>query len=179
MNERSQEERCEEARRVIQTRLDGPVSAADAVALEQHLASCEACRSYRTEMEEISSVLRLAPELEFPEEALETVWEQTVRKQAPQRRRWPMWAAATASLAATVLVALLIGYPKPVDPQEAELLQAEKDLAFVLSITRDAMQRGGQAFEEQVLEENVRPAMRRSRYQAPNMFRPTSGEVLR
>ncbi len=79
--------------------------------VEQHLSACEACREYVEGMVSLREGLRSLPRVPFPDDALETVWSQTVgagtiarwatrrlpvRPVAPTARWWTVTAAVAA-----------------------------------------------------------------------------------
>src|SRR6185503_13826064 len=71
---------CARARAGLQARLDAdPAQRVDAAELEAHLAGCADCRAFAHELQEVQDALRAAPLLRFPDEALEAVWDRTVR----------------------------------------------------------------------------------------------------
>jgi len=154
-------------RKTIQEWMDGPVDARDARALEAHLAECESCREYRDEMLAMREALRSMPPHRFPDDALEQVWDRTVRSASARSRprRWrldwrPLAAAAVVTLAlATVW---LVGGRRP-EPQysQAEIAQAAAELRLVLGHTARTMRQAEAAAIGDVLVNEVAPALER------------------
>ncbi len=168
---------CGEARETIQDRLDGPVEAGRDRRLRQHLEGCGSCREYRRSMDEVRQALRDLPRQRFPDDALEQVWDATIRErpQAVGAPRWwvPDWRAAVA---AGVLLAALAGFwvgrgrvaPTGADtplvaaePTREELARAEAEIRLVLGRTAAALRQAEQAVVRDVLRGEVSPALRK------------------
>jgi hypothetical protein len=152
---------CAEIRAELQDQLDGPIAADRAEAIASHLASCAACREYRTEMQSVVDALRelrlLAPPL--PDEALDAVWQRTSR--AP-RRRFPLrldWRIAAA--AAIVTVALLPSLFRPVrsGPSPVEIARARDEARLVLGLAGRAIRTTERA-RDQVMQDEIPRALR-------------------
>lgn len=158
---------CARARAALQTRLDEdprePVAQGD---VEAHLAGCEACRALARELAEVQAALRAAPLLPFPEDALEAVWDRTVRirRAARTRRTAALWGGLAA---AAVLGALLLAVPRephgPPGPSHEEVLRAAADVQFVLRLTGHEIRNQGTRALHEVLDDEVAPALRRKR----------------
>ena len=114
---------CRTARRALLTRGDGPLPAAERDALERHLVGCADCRRRADELDQSLSALRtLPPALPFPDDALESIWNRTIRAaqpggapvarladrgaRAPRPSRAAGWRLA---LAAAALLAAVLG----------------------------------------------------------------------
>jgi len=155
---------CNQAREAVHVSLDAELMDAGLQqCLEQHLASCEACRAFADEMRSVQEELRSLPELKLPDEVLEEVWEHTTRSR-PKRawlRRWNV-AAAAAALFLVVLAGVWLrnGSP-PAGPTDAELERAAMEARLVLGLTSRALQRSGEAARREVLTNEVSPALRR------------------
>jgi predicted anti-sigma-YlaC factor YlaD len=168
---------CAKARRAIQEGLDGPVEAAARAAVDEHVAGCEACREYRDGMVALSDALRAAPELRFPDDALEQVWDRTVRAEpAPRSGLARHWRGLAAAAVVTFVLVGLWAWVGPVTPptsgpsaeQLAELGmtheefdRALEEARLVLNLTGSAIKRTEQAAVGQVLGGEVGPALRR------------------
>lgn len=167
MNER---DGCDAMRNTIQEGLDGPVDVSDVRALEAHLAECESCREYRDGMFAVRQALRSIPLHHFPDDALEQVWERTVRtapaKTGRQALARPVWRVAWRPLAAAAAVALaltgiwLVGGRRP-EYSEAEIAQAAAELRLVLDRTARSMRHAETAAIGGVLANEVAPALER------------------
>ena len=71
---------CRSARRALLARGDGDLPAAEAGALARHLAACASCRARAASLDAAIAALRgLPPALPFPADALESVWDRTLR----------------------------------------------------------------------------------------------------
>ena len=153
---------CTQAQDWVQQQLDGPVPAEIAEALRLHLAECSECRDYRDEMNAVQEGLSSLPRIPFPDDSLEQVWAETIRRKTASRpvfhRSW--WAAAAA---AVVLAAAGLWYVDPFEPRysEDEVAAAQDQLEMVLQRSAGALQRGQDAATRQVLGERVSPAVRR------------------
>jgi hypothetical protein len=76
---------CRGARRALLARADGDLPAAEADALARHLAACAACRARAESLDAAIAALRgLPPALPFPDDALESVWDRTLRAAPPE-----------------------------------------------------------------------------------------------
>ncbi|MCU0224561.1 MAG: zf-HC2 domain-containing protein [Acidobacteria bacterium] len=114
---------CRSARRALLTRADGDLPAAEAAALARHLAACASCRARAESLDATIAALRgLPPALPFPDDALESVWDRTLRAapaegatvvrladravdgaaRSPRRATWRLALAAAALLAAVL-----------------------------------------------------------------------------
>jgi len=177
---------CEKARDAIQDRLDGPVPAETASALEAHLRGCNACREYGEEMATIGKALRNAPPMQLPDTILTQVWERTIdaenTRNAPVPRSLARIAMAAASLAAAVLVASLMLVPnnEPETALSPEMLRAARDLQTVLALTNGAITRSEQAAVDTVFRGQLTPTLRRFPVlNAPTYPAPATKETLR
>ncbi len=180
---------CRTARRTLLAREDGAQPAATREALERHLAACAPCRRRAVEIDQALGALRsLPPALPFPAEALESVWDRTIRAEpraaappvldAIRSARPPRGARVTGwrlALAAAVLLAAVLGPyvafraredAAPAAPQASASLGPEErraaaELRLVLELTDRALQRSQRAAVDGVLRRGVDPALRR------------------
>lgn len=180
---------CRRARRALAARPDGELAPPEQLALERHLASCDACRAYGEGIDGALDALREIPaSLPFPDEALEQIWDRTLRAQRsaprreatprasvpPGRRRrssaWPIAAAAAVLLAAIVGPYLALRgagstSPPPAAAASASLSPEERraaaDLKLVLQLTDRAVERSRRAAIDGVIRRGVDPALRR------------------
>ncbi len=199
---------CRTARRALLAREDGAQPAAAREALERHLAACAPCRRRAVEIDQALGALRaLPPALPFPDEALESIWNRTLRAapaaaepplrgavraaRPPRASRAAGWRLALA--AAAVLAAVLGPYvafraregAAPVGlPASASLGPEERraaaELRLVLQLTDRALQRSQRAAVDGVLRRGVDPALRRVpvlREIVPDRPSPRDGSV--
>ncbi len=180
---------CRRARRLLAARPDGDLATTELHALEQHLFDCEECRAYGAQIDGAVDALREFPaSIPFPADALEQVWDRTLRRPRGTnvaragaarasfplvpRRRWGP-AAWTAAAAAAVLLAAIVGPylalrgsapstpPAAVTVLSPEERRAAADLKRVLMLTDRALDRSRHAAIEGVIRRGVDPALRR------------------
>ncbi len=152
---------CEQTKVWIQDRIDGRlVDGAGLETMERHLASCADCLRFRTEMTEIHEGLASLPELEFPEDALEEVWDRTIRKQAAGNRGNWRWIAAAAAILLVALAGSLFG-PWNDEPEYSttEVARATLEARAALGMVGKALQRSEDAAVQIVLGGKVTPAL--------------------
>jgi len=166
-NERRRGMSCEDARERIHRLLDGELM--DAVRrqeLDDHLDSCADCRRARAELGSMQSALRTLPEIPFPDAALRDVWARTSRgraaRPAVRARGWLDWrpAAAAAALALALWAAWDFGRVRT-EPTPEEVARAAEETRMVLGLTARALREARQAVVQDVLAEEVSPALRR------------------
>ena len=155
---------CARARAGLQARLDGDWDErVDAAEVETHLAACTDCRALAGELQEVQDALRAAPLLRFPDEALDEVWERTVRaRQVTRLRRGlAVWGGLAA---AGILGALLLAVPRgthaPQGPSPEEVRRAAADVQFVFRLTDHEIRHQGTRALSEVLDGEVAPALR-------------------
>jgi anti-sigma factor RsiW len=138
--------------------------------LSRHLAGCADCRQADGQLRQIQQALQELSATTFPQDALEEVWDQTTRTQAP--RPWFGWRAiAAAAVLALAFVGIWrVGFHMPPEPAvvaveerptEAELARAEAEARFVLNLTATALRRTERAAIGEVVGERVTPALKR------------------
>jgi predicted anti-sigma-YlaC factor YlaD len=154
---------CARARAALQARLDeDPDAPVESAEIEAHLSGCADCRALARELAEVQDGLRSAPLLAFPDEALESVWDRTVRAR-PWRRAVAVWGGLAA---AGILGALLLATPRgarvPQGPSQQEVLQAAADVRFVLRLTDQQIRSQGTRVLHEVLDDEVAPALRQA-----------------
>ena len=167
---------CEKARQAIQERLDGPIAAEALEELHAHLAGCSACREVEAGLLAVQQALGSLPELSFPDEALEQVWDRTVRSEPPATRPASWWTDWRALAAAAVVAAALLGLwalgrhrltpSGPIEVarheySEQEIEAAAAEAHMVLSLTVSALRRSRHVAVRDVLAGEVSPALRR------------------
>ena len=154
---------CDKAREIIHEMLDGPVPGERGAEVERHLDGCNTCRAFRDELALVQRGLRDLPEIAMPHDALETVWEQTVRadekvvRLVPRTKRW----AVLASAAVLALVAVLAVFNLRNGPNTKEVEIARAQLEQVLGLTGSALQKTQDATVDRVFRREVSPALRR------------------
>ena len=163
---------CLEARRTIQEQLDGPIDAAMAAELGRHLGECAQCREYQTDLQGLQRSLRELPELGFPDDALDQVWDRTIRADrqevvAPARVSPRVLLAAAAVLSITALLVVWNTMNAPTSPPEAtaaysqeEIEQAGREARQVLELTAQALNRSRNT-AGRVLVDEISPALQR------------------
>jgi predicted anti-sigma-YlaC factor YlaD len=157
---------CARARTFLQAALDeDPSDPVAPGAVDSHLAACTDCRALARELAQVQAALRAAPLLRFPDDALEEVWDRTVR--APRVPRVRRAAAVWGGLAAAaVLGALLLAVPRaprtPPGPSQQEVLRAAADVQFVLRLTDHEIRHQGSRALSEVLNDEVAPALRKA-----------------
>jgi predicted anti-sigma-YlaC factor YlaD len=107
---------CEEIRELMSARIDGELTAAESLRLEEHLASCEACREELAALERAWGGLDALGEISVPEGLTDRVVARVLaarRGMPPARRRvrvlYPLAAAAAVILALFVGSVLMNG----------------------------------------------------------------------
>ncbi|MDX1388287.1 MAG: zf-HC2 domain-containing protein [Acidobacteriota bacterium] len=157
---------CGRAREIIHEMLDGPLPADRLAELEQHFEGCDACRAFRDELALVQRGLRELPEVPMPDDALEEVWERTVRADdkvvplATPTKRWAMLASAAVLALVAVLAVFNLwnGVDEP-SPEEVEIARAQ--LEQVLSLTGGALQKTQSATVDRVFRREVSPVLQR------------------
>lgn len=158
---------CVEAREIIHEMLDGPTPAGRASALEAHLEGCEACRLFRDELFLVQRGLRDLPEIAMPDDALEEVWDRTVRGEdrvvvlATWRKNWKHLASAAALVLVATIAVWILQPGQPAGPTEKEVEIARAQLEQVLGLTGSAIQRTQTVAVERVIRGNVSPTLQR------------------
>ena len=154
---------CARARAGLQARLDAdPAQRLDAAEIEAHLAACADCRAFARELQQVQDALRAAPLLHFPDDALEQVWDRTLRaRQVTRLRRGvAIWGGLAA---AGILGALLLTLPRaPQGPSPEEVRRAAAQVEFVLRLTDHEIRHQGARALSDVLNEEVAPALRKA-----------------
>jgi predicted anti-sigma-YlaC factor YlaD len=152
---------CDAVRATLHERLDGPVEARAALALDAHLQTCAACRELEAGLAAVRDGLRALPTHPFPDDALQEVWALTL--EAPRERSRYSWRLAAA---AAVLLALILPLAAYLRSQHqaarlAELERADREVRTVLGIASRAVRRSEWLVRDEVLVGQVSPAVRR------------------
>lgn len=152
---------CEKAQATIQERIDGHLmDGRELAAMERHLESCSACRRFQVDMVELHDGLAALPELELPDEALEEVWDRTVRRSSgtvPGRWRWMAAAAAVLTVALAGSWFGLLDREPEYSPDE--IARATVEARAALGMAGQALQRSQTVAMEEVLGGQVTPAL--------------------
>jgi anti-sigma factor RsiW len=98
---------CDDARRLIQSDLDGDMSDAEADALKAHLGGCTRCAQESAALRQAVAAMDALPALPAPPELMARLGPQLDRL-SRQKRTWH-WAPA-GTIAAGLLLALSLGY---------------------------------------------------------------------
>ena len=155
---------CEEARERIHRVLDGDLMAAEArQVLDAHLAECPGCRQADVELRSIQEALRSIQAVPLPDAVLAEVREQTVRGRAARFRLLDWRAAAAAVVLALAIYGSWSTFGPTVEPvpSEQEVAQATEDLRMVLGLTGRALRDAKQTAFNDVLADEVSPALKR------------------
>lgn len=141
--------------------------------MEDHLAACPECAEGAAQLREMQDLLRGMAEQPMPDDAMEEVWERTVR--APEvrtRPRWQDWRFAAA--AAVVVVAAWIGFenvPDRTPGPDLAAQQAAEDVRLVLQLTANALKKSEEVAFREVFAQEVSPALQRVGIQWPSASR--------
>ncbi len=156
---------CDDAYRAIQRQADGLLSEPDGEALRVHVAACDRCRELAEEMTTMRAAWASLPVVPFPDDALERVWERTIRRpeathDSPRPRRWAGYAIS----AAAVIVLLAAGRwaldrPSERPIADAELARLAAQTRFVFQLTGDALSRVEKQAVNQLLADQLSPAL--------------------
>ena len=155
---------CEAARVWIHRVLDGDLmEAGHRQRLQDHIETCAACRELQAELRTIQEGLRAIPPAPLPAEVLEQVWQRTLRasgEQARPRGSWLDWRAAAAAL---VLAFTLAGLARllPSTPERQPSVREVAEARYVLALTADALRKTGRVVVDEVLADEVSPALDR------------------
>lgn len=157
---------CEDAHRAIHKRCDGIREDGSGALLDAHLAACEACRQYSETLATIQKALVSLPEVPFPDHALETVWDRTIRHAEPKaaRARWPVPAkslALAAVIALSVLGSRLLFRPAEPSLSQEELARLAAETRLVFELTNTALRHVENAAIDGVIVEGITPALKR------------------
>lgn len=102
---------CERAKEFIVELLYDEIASESASELQDHLAECEDCLKYRTELQQTTEYLNQVSELQAPID-LTALHDAIDRKQHRIRhyfrRRWPVWATVGACFVMLLLFALFV-----------------------------------------------------------------------
>lgn len=163
---------CARAMRAIHDRLDGAESDArtrDDDALAAHLSACAECRDAERAFLDLRRAMREVRVGPLPDDALREVWAATVDAPGatvakPARSRAARGLAALAGAAAVVLavVALVPGPPSD-EPTSQDVSRAREELQLALAWTSRALERTRTAAVDDVLRDEVAPAIGRVR----------------
>jgi hypothetical protein len=174
---------CHRARQLIHEILDGDTPESERRQwLGDHRSQCAECQAFEADLRALQGALRALPERAFPEEALDCVWERTVRGQVQTATRswridWRSFAVAAALTAAAFglwqwnrndepeeplqTVGLIVIDPERVrnDPEYARRIAEQT--RRVLGLTSDALRRTEQAALHGILADEVGGALGR------------------
>lgn len=159
---------CEDGYRAIHQRADGLLSMDGGQVLDAHLSACASCRGYAEELDALRSALSSLPEVPFPDDALEGVWDRTIRverEQARSIRRW--WRPVAKGLAAAAVIVMTFfgsrAFFVPMEPtlSDQELARLSAETRLVFELTTNALRRVERATMEGLMVEQLSPALRR------------------
>ena len=163
---------CDNTQATIQERIDGQmVDAAELRSMKQHLASCERCRRFQADMTELHDGLAALPELEFPADALEEVWDRTVRRSSVGVSRHWRWMAAAAAVLVVALAGSWLGlFDQEPEYSPAEVARATLEARAALGLAGQALQRSQDVTMEEVLGGQVTPALEKITIGLPETY---------
>jgi predicted anti-sigma-YlaC factor YlaD len=154
---------CDTMNERIHELFDGDDPAAVPAEIAEHLAACAGCRVTYDDLLVLRGILRNAPARPLPADALDAMWNATVRAR-PARNGTPVWIrAAVAACVATALIATTYVLTRPdrvAGPSAAELARAEAQADLVLAYAARALDATREAAAERVLAGKVSPAVR-------------------
>jgi len=173
---------CHQARSLMQEALDGPLSPAERRGLEAHLVGCESCRSYGRELSKLRAALWEVPAAPLPRQALEQVWDKTIRRGgAPGWHRQLITWKPIAAAAVIVLVVLWHQLSAPVAPpaaSPAELERLAADTRLVLQIACEAVSLAQRITAQDVLQDRVNATLKGIPIPVPGLH-PTPNKEIR
>jgi hypothetical protein len=154
---------CAAAREAIHDLLDAEiVDARRTERLQAHLAACEACRELGSDLRSIQGTLRALPSLRLPDAVLEGVWKEADSARRPGAgSRWTWLAAAAAVVLLAVVGVRRLDPAGKDEPDAEELLRASRQARMVLRLASEALQRAKDVAVDDVLGDEVSPALRR------------------
>ena len=156
---------CEELRLHIHAALDDGTMGALPELVGSHLATCEACREFKDDLESLSRALRALPRVPLPDDALDAVWRETVRARPGASTRsagaWRLAAAASfVTVLSTATLYLVFAPAPPPGPSAVELARASAQAEMVFGYTARALAATRAAMTDRVLASKVSPAVR-------------------
>jgi len=171
-DDRDLREVCRAAREWIHARIDGDLSEDRAALLDAHLRACGDCREFESGLARVAAAFAGLPQTSFPDDALREVFAATVDVR-PWWRRWtalgPMARPALVGVAAAAVAGVALwlataGRPggRPGGgPTEAEVARAMAETRYALALASSAMRRSERAVIQDVLRDEVAPALDR------------------
>ena len=154
------------------------MEATDRTRMESHVAVCSECAEKTAQLRELQDMLRGFAEAPLPDEALQGVWQRTVRSpEARAPRRGFDWRFAAAA-AAVVFVAWvgMRGWRSTEPAHDQEALRAAAEARMVLQLTANALKRTERAAFKEVFTEEISPALRKAGVKWPRTANDAGGE---
>ena len=182
--------RCESARRWMHERLDGDISASDALDLDAHLRECAECREIAAGLDGVVLGFGNLPLETMPDDDLANVLRRTVgaahdmsmsdetnpaaneadRRSSEARgrlvrpHRWRIRSAyviaAAAMLAAIAIVPFAFRQSAPPEPSAAEVETAAQEARMVLALASRAVRSAESTARKRVIADEVAPALK-------------------
>lgn len=117
---------CGEVRVELSARLDGEVDAPTSRSLDEHLATCSACRRHEASLRRVRSALRVQPAESVPD--LTSAIMEKVSSEGPRARRRDDWRSGLriASISAAAAALLLLGASLPFGDDPTESAEARE-----------------------------------------------------
>jgi len=160
--------------------LDGDLmEATERQGMEDHRVVCSECAEKTAQLREMQDLLRGMAEQPMPDDAVDEVWDRTVR--APRgrtQRGWRDWRFAAA--AAIIVFATWIGVKQfPVingTGPDDEAMRAAQEVRMVLQLTANALKRSQEVAFREVFAEEVSPALQKVGILWPRTSRERGGD---
>jgi predicted anti-sigma-YlaC factor YlaD len=156
---------CDEIRETIHEAADDGRASAMPEPVRAHLATCAACREFANDLEALSLALRTLPLVPLPKDALDTVWQKTVRgprgASTPAAGFWRLAAAAVLVTAFSTATLYFVFTPvRSPEPSSVEVARATAQAEMVFGYTARALAATRSAAADRVLASKVAPAVR-------------------
>lgn len=156
---------CAQTQFWIQERLDDSkvnLGSAEVASYQAHLESCAHCQAFEADMRTIRDAFEQIPVRPMPDEALESVLDQTVRAEQAEansqraRSKIYIWGAVAAGVLIAATVFLWKSVPLNEKPAEtysaAEVEEASNHLLWALGITHQALEKSKGAAGTEIRE---------------------------
>ena len=155
---------CSTAMELFHRVLDNDLmEATERQGMQAHLAVCSECAETAGQLRELQDLLRGMAEQPMPDDAVNEVWQRTIRAPRSRKQRgWRDWRFAAA--AAIVVFAVWIGVGQfRVNPPatNTEALRAAQEVRMVLQLTANALKRSEEVVFRRVFSEEVSPALQK------------------
>jgi len=154
------------------------MEATERQSMQAHLAVCSECAEKAGQLREMQDLLRGMAEQPMPDDAVDEVWQRTIRAPRSRTQRgWRDWRFAAA--AAIVVFAVWIGVGRfPVEPPATDTaaLKAAQEVRMVLQLTAHAFRRSEEVAFREIFVEEVSPALQKVGILWPQPSRGPGGD---